>query len=109
MAFTDFSVHTLLVNSKALEIAGITKDTPDPPSGEMERNENGEPTGILKEPGAQALVPLFNGLLRIYLEWFQYVRSIFTRSDVKTLSRPEDLVEIETYTAISSYCTSRLT
>ena len=56
MAFTDFSVHTLLVNSKALEIAGITKDTPDPPSGEMERNEKGEPTGILKEPGAQALV-----------------------------------------------------
>ena len=56
VAFTDFSVHTLLVNSKALEIAGITKDTPDPPSGEMERDENGEPTGILKEPGAQALV-----------------------------------------------------
>jgi len=64
VAFTDFSVHTLLVNSKALEIAGITKDTPDPPSGEMERDENGEPTGILKEPGAQALVaahvPLLN-------------------------------------------------
>jgi len=56
VAFTDFSVHTLLVNSKALEIAGITKDTPDPPSGEMERDGNGEPTGILKEPGAQALV-----------------------------------------------------
>jgi predicted amidohydrolase YtcJ len=56
VAFTDFSVHTLLVNSKALEIAGITKDTPDPPSGEMERDDNGEPTGILKEPGAQALV-----------------------------------------------------
>lgn len=55
-AFTDFSVHTLLVNSKALEIAGITKDTPDPPSGEVERDENGEPTGIFKEPGAQALV-----------------------------------------------------
>ena len=56
VAFTDFSVHTLLVNSKALEIAGINKSTPDPPSGEMERDENGEPTGILKEPGAQALV-----------------------------------------------------
>jgi predicted amidohydrolase YtcJ len=41
VAFTDFSVHTLLVNSKALEIAGITKDTPDPPSGEMERDETG--------------------------------------------------------------------
>ncbi len=56
VAFTDFSCHTLLVNSKALEIAGVTKETPDPPSGEVERDENGEPTGIFKEPGAQALV-----------------------------------------------------
>ncbi len=56
VAFTDFSCHTLLVNSKALAVAGVTKDTPDPPSGEMERDGNGEPTGILKEPGAQALV-----------------------------------------------------
>ena len=56
VAFTDFSCHTLLVNSKALEVAGITKDTPNPPSGEMERDENGHPTGIFKEPGAQALV-----------------------------------------------------
>ena len=56
VAFTDFSCHTLLVNSKALEIAGVTKDTPDPVSGEMERDDNGEPTGILKEPMAQALV-----------------------------------------------------
>jgi predicted amidohydrolase YtcJ len=56
VAFTDFSVHTLLVNSKALELAGITRGTPDPPSGELERDANGEPTGIFKEPGAQALV-----------------------------------------------------
>ena len=63
VAFTDFSCHTLLVNSKALEMAGITKDTPDPSSGEMERDENGEPTGILKEPGAQALVSVHVPLL----------------------------------------------
>ena len=37
------------MNSKALELAGITKDTPDPPGGEIDRDENGEPTGILKE------------------------------------------------------------
>ncbi|MEW5722333.1 MAG: amidohydrolase [Thermodesulfobacteriota bacterium] len=56
VAFTDFSCHTLLVNSKTLELAGINKNTPNPPSGEMERDEHGEPTGIFKEPGAQALV-----------------------------------------------------
>jgi predicted amidohydrolase YtcJ len=55
--FTDFSAHVLLVNSKTLEMAGITKATPDPPSGIMERDPaTGEPTGIFIELGAQALV-----------------------------------------------------
>jgi predicted amidohydrolase YtcJ len=57
VVFTDFSGHTLLVNSKALELAGITKDTPDPEGGEIEREPGtGEPTGIFKELSAQALV-----------------------------------------------------
>ncbi len=56
VAFSDFSGHTLLANSKALEVAGITKQTPDPDTGEMERDEDGEPTGIFKEAAAQALV-----------------------------------------------------
>jgi len=63
VAFMDFSCHTLLVNSKALEIAGVTKDTPDPPSGEMERDAQGKPTGIFKEAGAQALVSIHVPLL----------------------------------------------
>ena len=40
--------HMGLANSKALEIAGITKDTPVPEGGEIMRDENGELTGILK-------------------------------------------------------------
>lgn len=63
VAFTDFSCHTLLVNSKALEKTGVSKETANPPSGEMERNQNGEPTGIFKEPGAQALVSVHVPLL----------------------------------------------
>jgi predicted amidohydrolase YtcJ len=48
--------HTAWVNSKALEIAGITRDTPDPPGGVIDRDpQTGEPTGILKE-AAQDLV-----------------------------------------------------
>ncbi|UCH08006.1 MAG: amidohydrolase family protein, partial [Deltaproteobacteria bacterium] len=57
VAFTDFSGHTLLANSKALELAGVSKDTPDPDLGEMERDPaTGEPTGVFKELAAQALI-----------------------------------------------------
>lgn len=41
--------HSIWVNSKALELAGITNDTPNPEGGEIERDENGEATGILYE------------------------------------------------------------
>ena len=41
------SGHAAYVNSKALEIAGITKDTPNPVGGVFEKDENGELTGYL--------------------------------------------------------------
>ncbi len=44
--------HSAWVNSKALELAGITKDTPDPANGRIERNASGEPTGTLRENAA---------------------------------------------------------
>lgn len=36
-----------LVNSKALQLAGVTRDTPDPEGGRFERDESGEPTGYV--------------------------------------------------------------
>ncbi len=41
--------HGAWVNSKAFEVAGVTKDTPDPFGGEIVRDESGEPTGFLYE------------------------------------------------------------
>jgi hypothetical protein len=41
--------HSVWVNSKALEMAGITKDTPDPAGGIIERDEEGNPLGTLRE------------------------------------------------------------
>ena len=49
--------HIRCVNSKALEIAGIDKNTPDPEGGEIERDENGEPTGVLKENARNLIIP----------------------------------------------------
>lgn len=44
--------HGAWVNSKAMEIAGINKDTPEPFGGEIFRDAKGEPTGFLGEAAA---------------------------------------------------------
>lgn len=50
VALQDSSLHNIWCNSKALELAGITKDTPDPPGGHIEKDPvTGEPTGTLYE------------------------------------------------------------
>ena len=45
----DKSLHSAWVNSKALVMAGITRSTPDPKGGIIQRDEAGDPTGILFE------------------------------------------------------------
>ncbi len=48
--------HSVLVNSYVIERSGITKDTPDPFGGEIQRDpETGEPTGIFKESAKRLL------------------------------------------------------
>lgn len=44
-----FDGHTSWANSKALAMAGIDRNTPDPPNGKIVRDENGDATGALKE------------------------------------------------------------
>lgn len=49
--------HIRCLNSKALEIAGITKDTPYPLGGSIGRDERGEPNGILRENARDLVIP----------------------------------------------------
>jgi predicted amidohydrolase YtcJ len=49
--------HGAWVNSRALEIAGITRDTPDPADGRIERDLDGTPTGTLHEGAMDLVVP----------------------------------------------------
>lgn len=58
--FEDDATHNAWVNSKALEIAGITADTPDPPGGSYVRNADGEPNGLVLEtakPIIESFIP----------------------------------------------------
>jgi len=52
---THASGHAGFANAEALRLAGITAKTPDPPGGQILRDQRGQPTGLLKEE-AQELV-----------------------------------------------------
>ena len=41
--------HMALANSLALRLAGVTRETPDPPGGLIVRDSQGNPTGVLKD------------------------------------------------------------
>ncbi len=49
---THASGHAVSVNSRVLELMGVTPDTPDPSGGTIVRDERGEPTGVLLETAA---------------------------------------------------------
>ncbi|MFQ5932405.1 MAG: amidohydrolase [Nitrospiraceae bacterium] len=44
-----WSMHLQVANSKALEVSDIGSDTPDPPGGRVDRDGDGNPTGIFRE------------------------------------------------------------
>lgn len=52
------SGHLAVANSAALALAGITRNTPDPAGGVIERDSSGEPTGIVKDTAMQLVAKL---------------------------------------------------
>jgi len=49
------SAHSCVCNTLALQLAGITRDSADPVGGHIERDEHGEPTGVLHETAMNAV------------------------------------------------------
>jgi predicted amidohydrolase YtcJ len=58
------SGHATVLNSLGLRMAGITAETPDPVEGVIERDANGEPTGVLFEMAAYLSQMVDNGRTR---------------------------------------------
>jgi hypothetical protein len=60
--------HATWLNSKALHAAGITKDTPDPVGGRIERDAAGNPSGVLVDMAmdlVEAVIPKLNDAERL--------------------------------------------
>lgn len=49
--------HICVANSLALKLGGITAEVPDPAGGQIDRDQDGEPNGILRERGKLRLNP----------------------------------------------------
>ncbi|MFG6493851.1 amidohydrolase [Fictibacillus sp. UD] len=59
--------HAFLANSKALDLAGITKKTLDPAGGIIVRDSNGEPTGLLHDAAAELVKKVVPEVTQEYL------------------------------------------
>ncbi|GAA1370381.1 amidohydrolase [Catellatospora chokoriensis] len=60
----DFTLHTSTANSAAIRLAGITPETVPPAGGVIERDHDGQPSGVLREGAQQLLqrvVPPYSG------------------------------------------------
>ena len=86
--------HACVANTRALQLAGITRDTPDPEGGVIDRDESGDITGVLRDvhdirsvPPAAKLEDLKNGLERLNKMYLKL--GITSAHDCGAAPRPE--------------------
>jgi len=87
--------HVVMVNSMALKLAGITRQTPNPEGGEIERGKDGEPTGILQESAinlVRNIVPPWS--FEVQVAQFREAMKIFNAAGLTSVvvgaTSPED-------------------
>jgi predicted amidohydrolase YtcJ len=104
----DTSAHSSWANSKALTLIGITRRTPDPAHGIIERDASGEPTGVLREAAADmaathipkhSLADAEAALAWSTQEMLSFGITSFTEAAVGFSTGAEN--ELEAYTALS--------
>ncbi len=96
--------HMCWVNSKALELAGITKDTPEPQGGQILKTDDGELLGCLTDNAAVMVINIIpawsaeeqkNAILMAQEELFSYgfTSAMDAGTKVNYLQHYEDLYE----------------
>jgi predicted amidohydrolase YtcJ len=105
----DTSGHSAWANSRALALAGVTKTTPNPAGGIIERDASGEPSGVLREGSAIDLVrqhvpAASDATLRDALRWSLHEMlavgiTSYTEAAVGFIAGPER--ELRTYAALA--------
>ncbi|MCS6907315.1 MAG: amidohydrolase [Anaerolineales bacterium] len=81
--------HSVWANSKALELAGITKQTPDPEGGVIERDSAGNPSGTLRETAMDLVaevIPPYTA--EQYLEGLEYFQGFAHSLGITTVYIP---------------------
>lgn len=93
--------HIAVVNSLALQLAGIDKNTPNPPGGKIDKDENGEPTGVLRESAKDLVTKVMppqtveeNTTLLAELSPNLLAHGITAITDLMGLSEPIDYLEM---------------
>lgn len=81
--------HSVWVNSKTLQLAGITRDTPDPEGGVIERDANGNPSGTLRETAMDLVAEVIPSYtVEQYLEGLEYFQSFAHSLGITTVYIP---------------------
>ncbi len=81
--------HYGVANGLALKLANITKSTPDPPGGTIDRYPDGSPTGVLKESAQDLVTRLIPPItVEEYRRGIEHIATEFSKEGMTGLKEP---------------------